>query len=186
MREIDAVNVTIEALGESRVVDLNSSNPTAGLARAALNRTRRGFIATGFWFNTIFRDATPVPPANQIKVPWPQLSIYDTCTNEKYGERDGVLYNLVDQTKVFTDTVHLKVTLDIEFEDLPEHCAMWVAYATAAEVYLNDLGADGNYQQLLAKAAEYESLNYREHLRNQKYSTARTRTAGRIAYGFRI
>ncbi|MEO9300018.1 hypothetical protein, partial [Devosia alba] len=80
----------------------------------------------------------------------------------------------------------LKITLDIEFEDLPEHCAMWVAYATAAEVYLNDLGADGNYQQLLAKAAEYESLNYREHLRNQKYSTARTRTAGRIAAGFRI
>lgn len=186
MREIDAVNVTIEALGESRVVDLNSSSPTAGLARAALSRTRKGAIATGWWFNTIFRDATPVPPANQIKVPWPQLSIYDTCTNEKYGERDGVLYNLVDQTKVFTDTVHLKVTLDIEFEDLPEHCAMWVAYATAAEVYLNDLGADGNYRQLLAKAAEYESLNYREHLRNQKYSTARTRTAGRIAYGFRI
>lgn len=184
MREIDAVNVTLEALGESRIVDINTSNPSAGLARAALNRTRRGMLSTGWWFNTIFRDITPTPNPGQIKIPWNQLSMY-SLDGFKYGERDGVLYDLIEQTKVFTDTVRLKVVIDIDFEDLPEHMAMWVAYETAAQVYLNDLGADNNYQNLMREAAGYESLTMREHLRNMQYSTMRTRRAGRIRSGFR-
>lgn len=183
MREIDAVNVTLEALGESRIVDINSSNPSAGLARSALARTRRGVLSTGWWFNTIFRSVTPAPNPGQIKIPWNQLSMYG-CDGTKYGERDGVLYDLVEQTKVFTDTVDLKIIIDIEFEDLPEHMAMWVANATAAQVYLNDLGSDGNYKGLLMVAAEYEALNMREHLRNQRYSTARTHNARKIRSGF--
>lgn len=184
MREIDALNVTLEALGESRIVDINTSNPSAGLARSALERTRRGTLSTGWWFNTIFRDVTPTPNPGQIKVPWNQLSMYSR-DGFKYSERDGVLYDLVEQTKVFTDTVHLKVVIDIDFEDLPEHMAMWVAYDTAAQVYLNDLGADSNYQNLIRNAQEYSALTMREHLRNQQYSTLRTRRAGRIRSGFR-
>lgn len=184
MREIDAVNVTLEALGESRIVDINTSNPSAGLARSALERTRRGKLSTGYWFNTIFRDVTPTPNPGQIKIPWNQLSMYSR-DGYKYGERDGVLYDLVDQTKIFTDTVHLRVIIDIDFEDLPEHMAMWVAYETAAQVYLNDLGADSNYQNLTRQALDYEALTMREHLRNQQYSTLRTRRAGRIRSGFR-
>ncbi|QBP32939.1 tail protein [Shigella phage Buco] len=183
MRLTDAVNVTLEALGESRIVDINTSNPSAGLARAALDRTRRGVLSTGWWFNTIIREVTPTPNPGQIKVPWNQLSMYG-LDGTKYGERDGVLYNLVDQTKVFSDTVHLKVVIDIDFEDLPEHMAMWVANATAAQVYLNDLGADGNYKSLLGIAAEYEAMNMREHLRNQRYSTSRTHAARKIRSGF--
>lgn len=183
MREIDAVNVTLEALGESRIVDINTSNPSAGLARAALARTRRGTLSTGWWFNTIYREVTPTPNPGTIKVPWNQLSMYG-LDGMKYGERDGVLYDLVEQTKIFTDRVRLKVIIDIDFEDLPEHLAMWIAYDTAAQVYLNDLGADSNYEALLLTATEYESLNMREHLRNQQYSTSRTRNARKIRHGF--
>lgn len=183
MREIDAVNVTLEALGESRIIDINTSNPSAGLARVALTRTRRGVLSTGWWFNTIFREVTPTPNPGQIKVPWNQLSMYGR-DGVKYGERDGHLYDLVEQTKVFKDTVQLKIIVDIEFEDLPEHMAMWVAHDTAAQVYLNDLGSDGNYKGLLLVASEYEALNMREHLRNQRYSTSRTRNAGKIRSGF--
>lgn len=183
MREIDAVNVTLEALGESRIVDINTSNPSAGLARSALARTRRGTLSTGWWFNTIRREVAPTPTPGNIKVPWNQLSMYGE-DGLKYSERDGVLYNLVDQTKIFTGAVRLKVIIDIDFEDLPEHMAMWVAYDAAAQVYLNDLGADSNYNALLVSAREYESLTMREHLRNQHYSTSRTRGARKVRSGF--
>lgn len=184
MREIDAVNVTLEALGESRIVDLNTSNPSAGLARSALERKRAAALATGWWFNTIFRTVTPGQDG-LVNVPWAQLSIYGT-DGYKYGERDGVLYDLVNQTKVFTSTVSLKINIDIAFADLPEYMAQWLAYETAAEVYMNDLGADSNYQGLSMEAQRLYSLVYREHLRNMKYSTASTRTAARIRRGFTI
>lgn len=184
MRLIDAVNVTLEALGESRVVDINSSNPSVGLAKSAIDRVRRGTLSTGWWFNTVKRELTPTPIPGQIKVPWNQLSMYslDGCT--KYAERDGVLYDLVEQTKIFTDTVRLKVVIDIDFEDLPEHMAMWVAYDAAAQVYMNDLGGDSNYQNLVREAMQYEALTMREHLRNQRYSTSKTSRAARIRRGF--
>lgn len=185
MRLIDAVNVVIEGLGESRIVDINTSNPTAGLAKAAIDRTRRGVLSTGWWFNTLYRKVSPTPLPGNIKVPWQHLAIYGT-DGRKYGERDGVLYDLMEQTKIFTDEVSLKVCIDIDFEDLPEYCAMWIAYAAAAQVYLNDLGRDGNYGELALSASTYEGMNYREHLRNQNYSTLRTRRSARIRRGFTI
>jgi len=200
MRLIDGVNTVLEALGEARTVDLGSSNPSVGLARAAIDRTKRGVLATGFWFNTIYRSAKPVPNPGFINVPWDQLAIYgedlyerwnDRQTTQgmrrqykkKYGERDGVLYDLVEQTKIFEHEVHLKVIINMDFEDLPEYTAMWVAYAAAAEVYLNDLGGDANYQQLMQKAQHYQEMNYREHLRNQQYSSSRNTAAARIRRG---
>ncbi len=38
MRELDAINLTLEALGESRVMDISTSNPSAGLRDAGLQR----------------------------------------------------------------------------------------------------------------------------------------------------
>jgi hypothetical protein len=204
MRLIDGINTVLEALGEARTVDINSSNPSVGLARAAIDRTKRGVLATGWWFNTIYRSAKPVPLPGFINVPWDQLSIYGEDLHErwhdrqttqgfhhrqykkKYGERDGVLYDLVEQTKIFEHEVHLKIIINMDFEDLPEYTAMQVAYAAAAEVYLNDLGGDANYQQLMQKAQHYQEMNYREHLRNQQYSSSRNSAANRIRRGLRM
>ncbi len=109
--------------------------------------------------------------------------MYSVCSDSKYSVREGNLYDLVNQTEFFDNPVRIKVVLDFEFEDLPEHFAMWVANYTAAQVYLNDLGSDGNYQKYAAEAEKYESLVIRENLRNQKYSTSRTRFASRIRRG---
>ena len=95
-------------------------------------------------------------------------------------------FNLIEQTKLFTDPVSVRVILDMDFDDLPEYMAQWIAYDTAAEIYSNDLGVDGNVQRLQQQAQEMYSLLYREHLRNQRYSTVATGVAGRIRRGFRI
>lgn len=179
MRELDAINLTLEALGESRVMDVNTSNPSAGLARSALARNRRGLLSTGYWFNVVERAIAPTADGF-IKVPWNQLAVYDTCSDSKYGVRNGNLYDLVEQNEYFDSSVKIKVVLDLDFEDLPEHAAMWIANYTTAQVYLNDLGSDGNYANYASEAERYKSLVLREHLRNQKYSTSKTRFARRI------
>ncbi|QEG10009.1 tail tubular protein A [Klebsiella phage KMI5] len=179
MRELEAINLTLEALGESRVMDVNTSNPSAGLARSALARNRRGLLSTGYWFNVVEREITPTADGF-IKVPWNQLAVYDACSDSKYGVRNGNLYDLVEQNEYFDSSVKIKVVLDLDFEDLPEHAAMWIANYTTAQVYLNDLGSDGNYANYASEAERYKSLVLREHLRNQKYSTSKTRFARRI------
>lgn len=179
MRELEAINLTLEALGESRVMDVNTSNPSAGLARSALSRNRRGLLSTGYWFNVVEREIAPTADGF-IKVPWNQLAVYDACSDSKYGVRNGNLYDLVEQNEYFDSSVKIKVVLDLDFEDLPEHAAMWIANYTTAQVYLNDLGSDGNYANYASEAERYKSLVLREHLRNQKYSTSKTRFARRI------
>ena len=179
MRELEAINLTLEALGESRVMDINTSNPSAGLARSALARNRRGLLSTGYWFNVVEREIAPTADGF-IKVPWNQLAVYDASSDSKYGVRNGNLYDLVEQNEYFDSPVKIKVVLDLNFEDLPEHAAMWIANYTTAQVYLNDLGSDGNYANYASEAERYKSLVLREHLRNQKYSTSKTRFARRI------
>ena len=110
MRELDAVNLTLEALGESRVIDVNTSNPSAGLARSALERNRRGLLSTGYWFNAVEREITPTADGF-IKVPWNQLAVYDACSDSKYGVRNGNLYDLVEQNEYFDSSVKIKVVL---------------------------------------------------------------------------
>ncbi|WPJ55998.1 hypothetical protein RCIP0099_00045 [Klebsiella phage RCIP0099] len=181
MRELEAINMTLEALGESRVMDVNTSNPSAGLARSALARNRRGLLSTGFWFNVVEREVTPTTDGF-IKVPWNQLAVYDAGSDSKYGVRDGNLYDLMEQNQYFDSSVKLKIVLDLDFEDLPEHAAMWVANYTTAQVYLNDLGGDSNYANYAQEAERYKSMVLREHLRNQKFSTSKTRFARRIRH----
>lgn len=160
-------------------MDISTSNPSAGLARSALARNRRGLLSTGYWFNVVEREITPTADGF-IKVPWNQLAVYDARAYNKYGVRDGNLYDLVEQNEYFDSPVKIKVVLDLNFEDLPEHAAMWIANYTTAQVYLNDLGSDGNYANYASEAERYKSLVLREHLRNQKYSTSKTRFARRI------
>lgn len=179
MRELEAINLTLEALGESRVIDVNTSNPSAGLARSALARNRRGLLSTGFWFNVVEREVTPTADGF-INVPWNQLAVYNAGSDSKYGVRDGNLYDLMEQNQYFDSSVKLKIVLDLDFEDLPEHAAMWVANYTTAQVYLNDLGGDSNYANYAQEAERYKSMVLREHLRNQRFSTSKTRFARRI------
>lgn len=160
-------------------MDISTSNPSAGLARSALARNRRGLLSTGYWFNVVEREITPTADGF-IKIPWNQLAVYDARSDNKYGVRDGNLYNLVEQDAYFDSPVKVKVVLDLNFEDLPEHAAMWIANYTAAQVYLNDLGSDGNYANYASEAERYKSLVLREHLRNQKFGTSKTRFARRI------
>lgn len=179
MRLIDAINVTLSALGESEIMSLSTSNPSAGVARSAIKRGTRALLSTGWWFNTINIDVR-APQSGEIKLPSNAVSVFDKVGRNLYGIRDGVLYNLATQSKFFTGRVQVQVRLGIDFEDLPEYPAQYVAYTAAAEVYMNDLGTDNNVQQLQMKAQEMYRLMHMEQVRVQKMNTSRT------PQGFRI
>lgn len=178
MQLLEAINITLRAIGESEVVTESTSNPTAGLIKSAIQQHRRSLLATGWWFNTIEETVTPAED-KRITPPHDALAIYGEDGN-KFGVREGWLYDLRRRSTVFNEKTYYKAYIDFDFDDLPEYAAQYIAYSVAAETYLNDIGADSNYAANLQKAEEAYGLFYREHARNQSRSTIQTRRFRRI------
>ncbi|QAX92403.1 tail tubular protein A [Providencia phage vB_PstP_PS3] len=185
MQLIQAINVTLSALGESEIMSLSTSNPSAGVARSAIERHTAMLLATGWWFNTV-DVVVQAPQSGKIKVPASSISVIDTERKQLYGIRDGLLYNIATSSTVFTGIVKYQARLGLEFEDLPEYAAQYIAYSAAAEVYQNDLGADTNVQRLEAQAQEAYRLMHMEQVRVQSMNTRRTRQGYRLGRSIRL
>lgn len=178
MQLLEAINVTLRAIGESEVVSESTSNPSAGIVKSAIQQHRRSLLATGWWFNTVEQNITPTADY-RITPPADALAIYGLQGN-KFGVRDGWLYDLVNRSNRFTERTYLKAYIDFEFEDLPEYAAQYIAARVAAETYRNDIGVDSNYQALISDSEEVYALLFREHARNQSRSTVQSRRFRRI------
>ncbi|UNA01116.1 putative tail tubular protein A [Erwinia phage Micant] len=170
---LEAINISLRAIGESEVVSESTSNPSAGIIKSALTQHRRSLLATGWWFNTVEQTITPTTDY-RITPPASALAIYGE-SGQKYAERDGWLYNLLTQSNRFEEKTYLKAYIDYDFNDLPEYAAQYTALRVAAETYRNDIGVDSNFQALISDAEEAYSLLYREHTRNQARSTVQSR-----------
>lgn len=170
---LEAINITLRAIGESEVVSESTSNPTAGIVKSAITQHRRGLLATGWWFNTWEQEITPTSD-NRITPPQNALALYGK-SGEKYAARDGWLFDLIRQSNRFTERTYIKAYIDYDFEDLPEYAAQYIACRVAAETYRNDIGVDSNFQSLISDSDEAYSLLFREHARNQARSTRQSR-----------
>lgn len=178
MQLLEAINVALRAIGESEIVSESTSNPSAGIIKSALTQNRRSLLATGWWFN--MKEQVIKPNTDKrITPPYNALAIYSS-EGHKFAKRDGWLYDLINQTEQFTEETYIKSFLDIDFEDLPEYAAQYIALVVAAETYRNDIGVDNNYSALMSDAQERYNLLYREHARNQSRSTRQSHRFRRI------
>ena len=170
---LEAINITLRALGESEVVSESTSNPSAGIVKSALTQHRRSLLATGWWFNTWEQTITPTSD-NRITPPSNALALYGKDQN-KLAARDGWLFDLMRQSFSFTETTYIKAYIDYDFEDLPEYAATYIATRVAAETYRNDIGVDSNFQSLISDSQEAYAMLFREHTRNQHLSTKKSK-----------
>lgn len=57
---LEAINITLRAIGESEVVSESTSNPSAGIVKSALTQHRRSLLAT---------DGGSIPSSRQSRLP---------------------------------------------------------------------------------------------------------------------
>lgn len=169
---LTAINISLTATGEAIITSEISPNPSVGVIKYILNNTKRSLLASGWWFNTAIVTLKP-DRDGLITAPTNTLEVYtDNDLNYAVRKRNQ-LYNVTENTYTFTGPVKVVVTLDIDFEDLPEMAAQTIAYSTASEFYSNDLGVDNTYQTLSSKAnAAFQDL-FKQDLRHKKYRTMR-------------
>lgn len=183
MTQLEAVNTCLSALGEARVTSTEVRHPTVDLINSTLVMKQRQLLERGWWFNT--SDVTMYPSfTGEMEAPVNALSILG-FGGETFVVRDGMLFDMDNNTRFFTEPKTMRVFYNLDFEDLPECAANVVMTRAAQEVYSGDLGVDTSVARL--QQLEIQSFADMEmiHLRNKRYSTRQRRDWQRVSSALR-
>ena len=123
---IEAVNHVLVAGNETPVTSLTlDSSSAATLVSNMLDTHRRYVLGEGLQFNTR-RSSFPQDINGKIAVAGNTLSVdgWQNNARNQYTIVNGLLYDVVKQSDVFTKGVDLAVVYDFPFKDIP----IWVQY----------------------------------------------------------
>lgn len=134
--ELNAVNTMLSAIGETPVNSLSGSVPVSVTnARNILAEVSRNVQVIGWHFNTD-KDYPLSPdvdgyiaiPSNMI-----QVDLNEQLYKGRYDSivRAGKLYDRLEHTNVWTETVKANVTWLFDFEELPEVAKQYITIRAA-------------------------------------------------------
>lgn len=183
MTLLEAVNTCLTALGESRVTSTEVRHPTVGLIKDTIVMKQRQLLERGWWFNI---SHVTMYPSSEGEMEYPVTALAIVGDNgETFVPRGGMLFDMDNNTKYFTEPKGMTVAYNLDFEDLPECAANVVMTRAAQEVYSGDLGPDSAVQRMNG----LEIMSYAEmelqHMRNRRFSTRQRRGWGRLVRALR-
>ena len=157
--ELSAVNSILGAIGQSPVTTLNYENPEVSFIYNILTEVNKDVQNEGWHFNTEYQIATEPDANGYITIPNNALR-YDINDGLKDRSKDvvmrsGRLYDLVNHTDVFTETLYLDLVTLYAFEDLPNPFQRYVTYRSAVRA-ATQLVSNAQLAQLL-KEDEFKS-----------------------------
>lgn len=178
MELLEAVNTCLTAIGESRVSSLDTRHPSVDLIKQTIADKQKLLLERGWWFNTMYTKLYP-DTVQRIQYPADTLAIKGTDGYTIYSTRGGYLYNNSTNTQLFAAPVNVQVTVNLDFDDLPESAATVVVCRAARAVYVGDFGNDSSVSDIVQNETTAALLLEEQHLRNMKHSTRRRRQWGR-------
>lgn len=184
MQLLESVNICLHTLGEARVTSTDTRHPSVDLILSTINTKKALLLERGWWFNTSVVHMYP-NDLKQIAYPANSLRIESDDRRKVYSARSGMLYDVLAGTQYFDGPVYLQVSVDLDFEDLPECVANVITYRVARAVYVGDMGNDSSVSDLM----QNEQMAYLQmetlHLRNMNYNTRNRREFSRITSALR-
>ena len=122
--ELSAVNSILGAIGQSPVTTLNFENPEIGFIYNILTEVNKDVQNEGWVFNTEYNvekqpEATTkyiTIPSNVLRYDLHEDNIY---RNKNLVRRNGRLWDTINQTYEFDNSVHLDITWLWPYTDLP-------------------------------------------------------------------
>lgn len=142
--ELEAVNVMLAAIGEAPVNSLSGSTTEDVIqARQTLKRVQRLVLVEGWNFNT--EEEYPLTPdvdgfitksSDMVQVTYKDTGSY------RIIEKGARLYDKLNHTFVFTETIYADIVFYVPFEDLPEPARHYIFICAAREFQEETLGAE--------------------------------------------
>jgi hypothetical protein len=163
--ELSALNVLSSYLGIPFLLDIADidTEPDLLVGQKILNTVTREVLNRGLEINTdcgytldLEDDGTVIVPLGTLR--WNSQYDYE----ERYVERDGLVYDKKDQTTVFTSGFTVDIVWDLTFASLPELVKNYITVKTAMRFVARLKGSDSvlnTIQQDLVDA-EYEFHRY--------------------------
>jgi hypothetical protein len=137
--ELEAVNAALRAIGETPVNSLNPGLGDASLAYDFLSSVTREVQSRGWRFNTEKEYPLPVDGQGFVNLPINTLRV-SISDSQRYkydvAQRGRKLYDRVNHTFVFTETLKVEISLLLTFEDMPE-CARNYVSVRAGRQFLD-------------------------------------------------
>ena len=157
--ELSAVNSILGSIGQAPVTTLNYENPEVSFIYNILNEVNKDVQNEGWHFNTEYHISTEPDANGYITIPNNALR-YDINDGLKDRSKDvvmrnGRLYDLVNHTDVFTQTLYLDLVTLYAFEDLPNPFQRYITYRAAVRA-ATQLVSNAQLAQLL-KEDEFKS-----------------------------
>lgn len=171
MKQLDAVNLILPALGEHPVTTLESPHPTLAILLPIMEHKRRELLGKGWWFNSFSYTIAPNSDG-EIAVP---IAALEFITDNGAIRQGGLLVNPETLNTVFTEAVTGNLILDVQFDDLPESIASVVLYSSLVQAYLTDVGLESVVQQWAQQAQINLETATSMHLRYMRHSTTKSR-----------
>jgi len=123
------------AIGQSPITTLNYENPEIGFIYNILTEVNKDVQNEGWHFNTEYH--IPQDPDANKNIPIPnnalRYDINDGFNNKQQDvvNRDGKLYDLVNHTNEFDNTLYLDLVTLYPFVDLPNVFQRYITYRAA-------------------------------------------------------
>lgn len=190
MQTLDVVNACLATMGERPLVSLSSPHRFLEAAKQALNKSRRFQLSKGWWFNSETNTLSPQSDSGYIILGNDVLNVKPAAADAQYVVRGRKLYDRSIGTYVIGKAlVGAEVIRDLEFEDIPESVAQYIA-AEAVLQFQVDFDGDSDKKRRLqedrdkarieanADATRYSQANFIEQ--NLKLQRIKARMRRRV------
>ena len=148
--ELQAVNIMLSVIGEAPINTLAGDTTTdVSIAKNLLDESSMSVQSMGWNFNTNYNYNVTLDDTGKIPLP-------ANCVQADAGAADrsrnvviraGFLYDLDNDTDIFTKAIPLDVVLVQQFEDLPEYARRYITSKAARRFAARSIG-DGELTQL--------------------------------------
>ena len=168
---VSAVGVMCSYLGYPAPVDINDipTDPDWVRASLILDSTTREALNKGMEFNTDYAytlnqdiDGTVLVPAGALR--WNVVRDYQ----EQYTERDGKVYDKLNQTDVINADLDVDIVWNLEFDSLPDMIKHYLTVKASYRMVARSKGSDSVLQSIQQDLddANYEYLRYQGRTNN--------------------
>jgi len=159
--ELDAVNVLLRYAGYPEATTLTGTLPSdVSSAQAELHRASRQVQSRGLAVNTD-RNYTisPASVTGYLAVPSDALSITPEDRSLKLVQRSGNMWDLDNETAVFTADVDFRVVRFLAYADLPEPVKNHICMQATLR-FLSSVSADPGKRQQAIEEAQIASADF--------------------------
>jgi hypothetical protein len=169
MLTLTVVNRMLATLGEAPLNALTDPHTFRGSALAKLDGKDAALQTKGWWFNRELLTLSPNIGDSKIYLPGDVINVM-VPNRLDIVQRGRVLYDTVNGTNLFTESVDAQIIRRVPFEELPELVAEYIA-AEAVLEFQSDFDSDNNKRQLLVATFNMAKLEFNaEATRQARYN----------------